>query len=167
MFRCVGSSWGANAALRLAASDKRVTQVISIGGAFGKPMLEERAATVRAWWQAFIDAKRDGRLEKIGLSAIEQEELSLIDPDAVLAAALGLQSWPTVEPEQLSIPTLLIVGGEDKRVVNSLELHRAGMTKADIVAHILDGLDHRQTFERSDVTLPLIRSFLNHQLGAS
>ncbi len=123
-------------------------------------MLEERAATVKAWWQAFIDAKRDGRLEEIGLSAIEREELSLIDPYAVQAAALGLQSWPSVEPEQLSIPTLLIVGGEDKRVLDSLEPYRTGMTKAGIVAHILDGLNHRQTFERSDVTLPFILSFL-------
>lgn len=166
-FQCIGSSWGANAALRLAAINKRVTHVVSLGGIFGKPMSEERAVSVKVWWQTFIDAKRDERLDEIGLSATEREELRLIDPHAVLAATRGLQSWPAVEPEQLSIPTLLIVGGEDKRVLESLELHRASMMKAGIVARILDGLDHRQTFDRSDVTLPFIRSFLKPQPGAS
>lgn len=160
MFRCLGSSWGANAALRLAAGNKRVTHVVAIGGVFGTTMSEERAERARKWWRSVIDANRDGRLDQIGLSSVERDELKAVDADAVLAAALGLQLWPAVEPNQLSIPTLLIVGGEDERVVDSLELRRAELTKAGIAVHILEGLDHRQTFERSDITLPLIQSFL-------
>lgn len=162
-FRCIGSSWGANTALRLAASNDRVTQVVAIGGVFGKAMSEERAAAVSAWWNAVIDAQRDGRLEATGLSAAEREEIKRVDPDAVVAAALGLLAWPNVEPEQLSVPTLLIVGGEDEPVLSSLDLHRDGMKKVGIAAHVLAGLDHRQTVERCDLTLPLIQSFLRNQ----
>jgi pimeloyl-ACP methyl ester carboxylesterase len=159
-FRCLGSSWGANAALRLTACTNRVERVVSIGGVFGIPISEDRANTARTWWEQFIDARQTGRLNELGLSDEELEELRVVDPQAVLAAALGLKWWPSLEPEQLSIPTLLIVGGEDERVLRSLAVHREGISRAGIQAVILDGVDHRKAFERSELTLPLIQAFL-------
>lgn len=111
-------------------------------------------------WEQFIDARQTGRLDELGLSDEELEELRVVDPQAVLAAALGLKWWPSLEQEQLSIRTLLIVGGEDDRVLRSLAVHREDISRAGIGAVILDGVDHRKAFERSELTLPLIQAFL-------
>jgi len=97
----------------------------------------------------------------MGLSDDEvQESCEHVDAHAIRAASLGLLTWPSVEPEQLSIPTMVIAGAKDERVQHALAFYHDNIANAGIALHILGGLDHGQTAEKSDLTLPLIRPFL-------
>lgn len=160
-FAVMGFSWGADAALRYASARDRATAVVAIGGVFGAAMTPERCTAAIAWWSRVIGAKREGRLFSMSLK--EDELLDLdepYDPNTIFAAIGGFVSWPWVEPEQITVPALVLAGGMDARVMSAFRSYRHRLTACSIAAHVVNGVGHRDTMRRSDLAVPVIRDFL-------
>jgi pimeloyl-ACP methyl ester carboxylesterase len=158
----LSASWRENGYVQDLASDFRVISIDCRGNcqATSRKTRPAIASSASLRVEAYIGVERDHLPQDTGLIARDLEELRRVDPLAIRAAAIALEFWPIVEPEQLSVPTLLIGGSEDHQVLTALDSLRPRIAQSGIATRVLSGLGHRETFERSDITLPLIRSFL-------
>jgi pimeloyl-ACP methyl ester carboxylesterase len=104
------------------------------------------------------------RIEKASDQPVSPEVRTLIlSNDALALQALNLAARHAVNPKaeealpRFTIPCLVFVGGADPRYRAAKECTRR-MPNASFIS--LPGLDHGQAFQRSDLVLPHVKSFL-------
>lgn len=160
-----GHSLGGNVALSLTRiAPERVVRVI-ITGYSPFPAEGEEAAEMAAWandLQDGISGFVNGYEARHGALAADVRMRWLENDGAALAACVAAmigdadgRHLPHL-PGIVS-PTLFLVGSKEPFVAEAV---RAAATMPAAYCEILPGLDHVQTFLRSDVLLPHVRSFL-------
>lgn len=117
---------------------------------------------------ATLVSKWEAAVPNLWLSDGERDRWLVADPNALAAARVQRLSEPYIAEQDLSgiaVPTLLYVGTNDSSVVqDALERSSQRMPSAELV--ILEGLDHAQTFARSDLVLPHVLAFLAQVHGS-
>lgn len=85
------------------------------------------------------------------------------DPAAFVATAIGHSQWPGISTDELaslSVPVLLITG-EREDPERGAEREARNIPAGSAV--VLPGLNHIAAFDRSDLTVPIFRRFLDQQ----
>jgi pimeloyl-ACP methyl ester carboxylesterase len=94
------------------------------------------------------------------LDANARDQLLRNDSQALAAASIAAQRdpGPAESLEKFDVPVLIYAGGEDKDFFTLAKEAAADIPSARFVE--LPGLDHDETFWRSDLVAPIVRSFL-------
>ena len=160
-----GHSLGGNVALSLARTSPERVQRLIITGYSPFPAEGDEAAEMTAWaseLQGGISGFVNGYEARHGaLSAdvrarwLENDGSALTACVAAMIAEADGRHLPHL-PHTLS-PTLYLVGSEEPFVAEAV---RAAVMMPAAHCEVLPGLDHVQTFLRSDLLLPHVRSFL-------
>jgi len=163
-----GSSWGGDPAIELARRlPDQVEAAVLTGNYPGPSSAEGRqwvddnlVKPVRArGMQAILELALEWEGET--LPAWTGRQILETDPEAFVATAIGHSRYPGIsdaELASLSVPTLIILGDRedpDHRAERQARLMPRGS------AVLLAGLDHVAAFERSDLTVPIFRKFLD------
>jgi hypothetical protein len=94
------------------------------------------------------------RARQLVADAGERAFLATTHPRAVAACWERLLTWPSLAPADITRPLLLCAGTADGRVTLPLRQRQAEIKAAGHDVVFFEGLDHRATFERSDLLLP-------------
>lgn len=169
-FAVWGWSWGGDPAIELAHGlPDRVEAAVLTGNVPG-PMSEEgmqwveenlvrpvRARGMAAILELAMDMEGDA------LPEWTRRQISETDPAAFIATAIGHSRHPGLSSGDLasmSVPVLLITGErEDPRRAAEREARNIPAGSAAV----LPGLNHIGAFDRSDLTVPLFRRFLDQK----
>jgi len=130
--RLWGWSFGGTLGLHLAARSSRLQRAVIAGTSFG-----------RLYTEAYV-----------------QRRLAEAVRPVVRARWQGVQSWPSVEPEDVQCPTLVYTGAADGNVVGQRQQQRAAIEAAGVSLHVLNNLSHGGLVSAVDVVAPLILPFL-------
>lgn len=160
-----GHSLGGNVALSLAQLAPRRVRRLIITGYSPFPAAGEEAAEMAAWardLQGGMPGFVDGYEARHGALPADARTRWLENDGAALAACVEAM---IVEADgrhllhlpHIGSPTLYLVGSEEPFVAEAI---RAAELMPDARCEVLPGLDHVQTFLRSDVLLPHVRGFL-------
>jgi pimeloyl-ACP methyl ester carboxylesterase len=160
-----GHSLGGNVALALARSDPGRVQHLIITGYSPFPAESEEAAEMAAWANDLaggIAGFVSGYEARHGALPADARARWIENDGAALAACVKAM---IVEADgrhlpylsQIPSPTLYLVGSEEPFAAEAV---RAAAMMPAARCEILPGLDHVQTFLRSDLLLPHVREFL-------
>ena len=130
--RLWGWSFGGTLGLHLAARSSRLHRAVIAGTYFG-----------RLFTEAYV-----------------QRRLAEAVRPVVRARWQGVQSWPSVEPEDVQCPTLVYTGAADGNVVGQRQQQRAAIEAAGVSLHVLNNLSHGGLVSALEVVAPLILPFL-------
>ncbi len=160
-----GHSLGGNVALSLAQLAPGRVQRMIITGYSPFPAEGDEAAEMAAWasdlqggMSGFVNGyeARHGALPEDARSRwLENDGAALAACVAAMIVEADGRHLPRL-PRVLS-PTLYLVGGKEPFAA---EAERAAAMMPEARCEVLPGLDHVQTFFRSDLLLPHVRSFL-------
>jgi pimeloyl-ACP methyl ester carboxylesterase len=161
-----GHSLGGNVALSLARRAPERVQRLIITGYSPFPAEGEEAAEMAAWasdLQGGIAGFVSGYEARHGALPADARARWLENDGPALAArvaAMIIEADGRHVPHlpEIASPTLFLVGSEEPFVD---EAGRAAGLMPDARCEILPGLDHVQTFFRSDLLLPHVRAFLS------
>ena len=161
-FTVWGFSWGAAIAWGVAEMQpERVSNLIVLGN-------WDRRFLTRP---AFVEKHRIAPLLELGgagfFDLIEPEEgplpawfrdqFAVTDVEAYVAARRGAFSWGELDPTRIEVPTLVIAGAKEDPKRRSAGV-AASMPNAR--CEILEGLTHCGAFAASEITAPIVRSWL-------
>lgn len=84
-----------------------------------------------------------------------REEFTLISIDL---RGHGQSDLPT-DPADFRCPTVWLAGSEDQYAVDSIKEYENALVKSQVQVHVVDGLDHSQSFDKIDTVLPVLLAF--------
>jgi pimeloyl-ACP methyl ester carboxylesterase len=161
-FAVWGYSFGGNIARYLPARSERVSKIVIMGVGFGgaaPPPFKDYALSLCAKWTPVIQAAKSGALSLDSLSA---QDRALWQAGGIpftvdlLGAILG---WPAVEPEDLSCPTLWLVGTANDNAMSSVNEYQDRLRGTNVVLQLLPGLSHADELTKIEDVLPAMRKF--------
>jgi pimeloyl-ACP methyl ester carboxylesterase len=161
-----GHSLGGNVALSLARMAPERVQRLIITGYSPFPAAGEEATEMAAWasdLQGGVTGFVSGYETRHGTLPADARARWLENNGAALAACVTAMIAEAdgrhlAYLPRIASPTLYLVGGEEPFVA---EAARAASMMPVAHCEVLPGLDHVQTFLRSDLLLPHVRSFLS------
>jgi pimeloyl-ACP methyl ester carboxylesterase len=160
-FHLWGFGQGATVGRYLAARSDRVVSAVLVGASMGPAVtgvLKDAIAAMRDKWQPLVDAQAAGTLDMKTLSPGERSAWE--SGVAVSVLALGaLVDYPPLEPAEINVPTLWIVGAED----SSMEHARQYTGKLDgtkVTFKSLSSVSYSDSFIKTDQVLAEIEPFL-------
>jgi pimeloyl-ACP methyl ester carboxylesterase len=157
-FAVWGFSFGANIARYLAAWTDRVTALAVIGIPFGVAVPKEFDGFIDGFiekWEPTVRAfKESGLPGKPGKAAIKGRI------PVWFACFQAMRDWPSIDPDQVHCPTILLVVTKNKSTVGWVEVNREPLDRAGIRVEIIEGLKHSQEFTEIDKVFSVVRSFL-------
>jgi pimeloyl-ACP methyl ester carboxylesterase len=165
-FSLWGMSYGGKVGRYLAVQSERVASCILIGtplgsGVSGQP--RQDALDFCAHWSPIIQGKRAGTLDLTELSANDRELLQRLNVPAMLGWVRAMLDWPAVVPTDFRCPTLWLIGSEDRHAMDSLTAYEESLKSSRMQVHVVEGLDHEQTFDEIDRVFPVILAFIQAQ----
>ena len=121
--------------------------------------IEEQARAFREMGIQEVLEERDR--QRGPLSPGRRERFLALDPLAIAAAWEAVGEWDGVEEAlpTMATPALIIVGDHDTGYRETAPEDASRMPNARFVS--MPGLDHVQTFDRTDLVLPHIKEFLS------
>lgn len=162
-FAIWGFSYGANIGRYVAAQSDRVEKFVMIGIPFGlgaqgdfRRFLEE----FRYHWLPILEAKRNGTLDVSALPAEDQRSLNETNIAVEAARLSAILDWGTIEPADLSCPTLWLVGSKNESTMFSLKEYEEKLRTSKVHVTILEGLTHFEEFTKIDRSLPVMLDFM-------
>lgn len=157
-FAVWGFSFGGNIARYLGAWSNRVKAIAVIGVPFG-PAVDD---AVDQFIDEFIDKYgpltqeyNDGKL-----SGKKRKSVIKGGIPAWIACFQAMRDWPRIDPGDIRCPTLLLVGTENKNVMDWASSNREALEGAGTHVEFIEGLTHQQEFSHIDQIFPTVSSFL-------
>lgn len=159
-FHVWGFGHGATIARYLAARSARVTSAV-LGGATMGPavtgVFRDAITAMRAKWQPVIDAQaKGGDLKSLSASDRAAWEGGV----AVSVLSLGaMLDYPPLEPGEIKVPTLWIVGTDDSAGENVKE-YEGKLGGTQVTLKPLSGVNYSDSFIKFDLVLAEVEPFL-------
>ena len=165
-FAVWGFSWGAGIAWGVAEMEpERVSHLIVLGH------WDRRLFTNRR----FVEKHRIAPLLELGgagffdliepdegpLPAWFRDQFAVTDVEAYVAARRGAFSWPELDPTRIEVPTLVIAGAKEDPKRRS---EGVAESMPNARSEILEDLTHCRAFVASEITGPIVRSWLTRDL---
>jgi pimeloyl-ACP methyl ester carboxylesterase len=143
-------------------SPDRVTAAVIVGATMGPAVTgitKDAIAAMRARWQPLVEANAAGKLD---LKAMSPGDRAAWDNGvAISALSLGaLLDFPPVEPSEIKVPTLWLVGAEDEGVKENLKEYEGKVKGTSVTLKPLSSLSYSDTFIKSEVVLAEVEPFL-------
>jgi pimeloyl-ACP methyl ester carboxylesterase len=131
-FRLWGWSFGGTLGLHLATRSPRLQRAVIAGTYFG-----------RLFTAAYVERRLTEAVQPV-----------------MRARWQGVQSWPSVEPEDIQCPMLVYTGTANGNVMGHLQQQRVAMEAAGVRLHILSNLTHGGLVSAAGIVAPLVLPFL-------
>jgi pimeloyl-ACP methyl ester carboxylesterase len=160
-----GYSFGGNIARYLGAWSERVKAVAIIGVRFGPAVGDEFGRFIDDFvkkWGALAEAYRTG-----AMSAAKQKSAVKGRIPALVACFQAMRDWPSIDPDAVRCPSLLLAGTRNKGVMKWIASNRRALDAANVQIEIVDGLDHPQELSQVDQVYPRVAPFLKRCSGSS
>jgi len=77
-----------------------------------------------------------------------------------IACFQAMRLWPSIEPNQLRCPTLLVAGAKNTRAIHWIDQNREALDRAGVKVELFPGLDHPKEFTKIDQVYPAVSAFL-------
>lgn len=152
-FTLWGFSYGANVGRYLAARTDRVRAMIYIGIPFG-PAADGAFRTMildlQAKWTPRIEARTSGRLDTSAWSAEDRAAWDRGTVPLNLAWLSAMLDYPPIEPADMRLPMLWVIGTKNDVAMASLKAHEGEIAQTQVSVAILEGLTHDQELEHID-----------------
>lgn len=165
-FSVWGYSFGGNIARYLGAWSDRPRAIAVIGVPFG-PAVDEQfdqfIADFVKKWGGLAEAYKEGQLS----GAKHQSAIKGRIP-AWVACFQAMRGWPTIHPDAVRCPALLLVGTRNASTYQWVATHRQSLEQAKIAVEIVEGLNHPQEFTQVEQVFFAVSEFLQrHTCGTT
>ena len=165
-FSLWGMSYGGKVGRYLVVRSERVANCVLIGtplgpGVSGQP--RQDALDFCAHWFPIVRARRADTLDLTSLSANDQKLLQRLNVPAMLGWVRAMLDWPAIVPTDFRCPTLWVIGSEDRLAMDSLRAYEESLKASRVQVHLVEGLDHEQTFDEIDRVFPTMLTFIQAQ----
>jgi pimeloyl-ACP methyl ester carboxylesterase len=161
-FAVWGYSLGGNIARYLGAWSKRVTAITVIGVPFDPAVDQAFNQFIDEFvgkWGAQAEAYRTGNLSE------EKRKSAIKGRSPVWVACFqAMRAWPSIEPEALHCPAMLLLGTKNKNTLNWVNANRQALERAGVAIEIVAGLNHPQEFSQVDQVYPAVSMFLKRHI---
>ena len=140
----------------------RVISAVIVGATMGPAVTgitKDAITAMRAKWKPLVDANAAGKLDVKAMSPGDRAAWE--NGVAISALSLGaLLDFPAVEPADIKVPTLWLVGAEDEGVKENIKAYEGKVKGTSVTLKTLSSLSYSDTFIKADVILPEVESFL-------
>jgi pimeloyl-ACP methyl ester carboxylesterase len=157
-FSIWGYSFGGNIARYLGAWSERVTSVAVIGVPFGPAVDDDFDRFIDEFiekWEPLVQAQQKDSLNEKDHRSVIKGRIPMW-----LSCFQAMRKWPSIEPEDMRCPAMLLVGTRNKNTMEWVQANRAELDKAKVCVAIVEGLNHMQEFTQIDRVFPVVASFL-------
>lgn len=161
-FSLWGFSFGSRVGRYVAAHSERVTRAVLMGATLGIGLSDEFRREFAGFcqhWPPILQAQHEGTLDLDLLTPDDREFLQRFNVAAMMAWGRAMLDWPAVEPSDLRCATLWLVGSEDRMALISARAYEPLLPGSKVRLHIIEGLDHGQTFDDIDRVFATMLTF--------
>jgi pimeloyl-ACP methyl ester carboxylesterase len=161
-FHVWGFGHGGTVGRYLAARSDRVISAVLVGMDMGPAVsgsVKEALTAMRAKWQPMLEAQKAGTLDVKKLSPGDRDAWD--HGVALSAIALGaLLDYPPVQPADIKVPTLWLVGAADASGMENVKQFEGKLGGTKVTFKPLAGLSYTDSFARIDPVLAEAEPFL-------
>lgn len=168
-FAVFGFGHGAAIGRYLAARSDRVTSAVLVGVPMGPPVEEaigKAMLGMRARWMPLIEAQQAGTLDLSGLTPGDRSAWD----NGIAASALALSAlagYPALEPGEIKVPTLWVLGAADESGMANAKQYEAKLAGTKVTFKTLAGLSYSDSFAKSEPVLAEVTPFLKANAAGS
>lgn len=169
-FHVWGFASGAIVGRYLALRSDRVRSMAYIGIPFGPAasgVFKDAIVGFRARWQPLITAQEAGKLDRSTMSAGDYEALTKGGVKLAVAWQSALLDYPPVEPAEVKVPTLWMIGSSDTEAMASAKSYEGKLSGTKVTLAVIDGPSHSETLQRIDLTFEKLVEFTKKNETAS
>lgn len=162
-FHIWGHGHGATIARYLAArAPERVSAAVLVSATMGPAVtgvFKTAVTALRDKWRPFIDAQAAGTLD---VKTMTPSDKTAWDSGiAVSALSLGaLLDFPPVEPSDIKVPTLWIVGADDIEGVENVKQYEGKLKGTPVVVKTLSSVSYSDSFIKIEPVMAEVEPFL-------
>ena len=161
-FHIMAFGHGASISRHLAARSDRVISAVLVGADMGPTLsgpVKDAIAGMRAKWQPLLDAQKAGTLDLKTFSYGDREAWN--NGIAISAIALGaLADYPPLEPSEIKVPTLWLVGAADTSAMENAKAYQGKLAGTKVTFKELSGLSYSDSFSKVEPVLAEAEPFL-------
>jgi pimeloyl-ACP methyl ester carboxylesterase len=161
-FHLWGFGHGASIGRYLAARSDRVISAVLVGADMGPTVsgvVKDALTGMRAKWQPLLDAQKAGTLD---LKTLSPGDRSAWD-SGIASSSLSLWAmldYPPLEPADIKVPTLWIVGETDQSAMENVKLYEGKLAGTNVKLQKLSGVTYSDSFAKPDAVLDKALPFL-------
>jgi pimeloyl-ACP methyl ester carboxylesterase len=159
-FHLWGFGHGATIGRYLAARSDRVISAVLTGATMGPSLtgiVKDAIVAMRAKWQPLLTANAAGTLDLKTLSPSDRAAWDSGTALSVLALA-ALLDYPPLEPSEIKVPTLWIMGTGDSGAAENAKAYEGKLAGTKVTLKLLS-LNYSECFVRIDEALALVEPF--------
>lgn len=155
-FAIWGFSFGGNIARYPAAWSDRVSSIAVIGIPFGPAVNESFEKYIVEFEKKYAPLGEKQRME-----FNSEKRRSPIKGHIAgwLACFRAMRGWPSIGPEEIQCPALLLAGTKNNNVLRWINTNEEILEQGGIEVQIINGLTHNQEFTEIDQVFPVINQF--------
>jgi pimeloyl-ACP methyl ester carboxylesterase len=161
-FHVWGFGDGAVIVRHLAARSDRVSAAVVVGASLGPAVTgiaKDAITAMRNKWRPLVEAQAAGTLDVKALS--QSDRTAWESGIAISALSLGaLLDYPPVEPADIKVPTLWIVGTADDSLAPNVKEYEGKLKGTLITLKLLPSASYSDCFIKSDLIVPEVLPFL-------
>ena len=160
-FNLWGYAYGATIGRYVATRTDRVRSMVYIGIGWG-PALDGPAKVaiegLSRKWKHIIDAQREAKVNPKSLA--EPYRSAMEGGIPVTVAKMGAMiNYPPVEPTEIKVPTLWLVGSDDPEAMAAVKAYDGKLAGTQVTVKVLDNINHAQEFYKVEAVLPVMLEF--------
>jgi pimeloyl-ACP methyl ester carboxylesterase len=161
-FHVWGFGDGAVIVRHLAARSDRVSAAVVVGASLGPAVTgiaRDAITAMRNKWRPLVEAQAAGKLDVKTLT--QSDRTAWESGIAISALSLGaLLDFPPVEPVDIKVPTLWIVGTADDSLAPNVKEYEGKLKGTMITLKLLPSASYSDCFIKSDLIVPEVVPFL-------
>jgi pimeloyl-ACP methyl ester carboxylesterase len=161
-FHVVGFGHGANVARYLAARSDRARSAVLVCGNMGPAvtgLAAKALAELRKKWLPILEGKRAGTLDVTTLPPADRAALDKGVAATVLSIG-ALVDYPPLEPAEIKVPTLWVVGELDATTMENVKAYEEKLAGTPVTLQRIGSGGYSDTFFRVDAVLAVVEPFL-------
>lgn len=167
-FHVWGFGHGATIGRYLAARSDRVISAVLVAANMGAPItgvVKDAILGMRAKWQPLLDAHKAGTLD---LKTLSPGDRGAWDGGiAISSLALGaLVEYPPLEPSEIKVPTLWLVGSADTHALENAREYEGKLSGTSVTLKQISGASYSDSFAKSEPVLAEALPFLSSHAGS-
>jgi pimeloyl-ACP methyl ester carboxylesterase len=162
-FHVWGHGHGATIARYLAArSPDRVSAAVIVSASMGPAVsgvFKTAVTAMRDKWRPIIDAQAAGKLDTKTLTASDKTAWDTGIASSVLSLG-ALLDYPPVEPSDIKVPTLWIVGADDVEGAENVKQYEGKLKGTPVTVKTLNSVSYSDSFIKIDPVMAEVEPFL-------
>ncbi len=160
-----GFGHGATIGRYIAARSDRVISAVLVANEFGPALsgtVKDAVTGMRAKWLPFVQQQKAGTLKVDAMSLSDRTAWD--NGIAASAMALGaMLDYPPLEPAEIKVPTLWLVGAADSSAMDNAKAYEAKLAGTKVTFKSMSGASYTDSFGKSEVPLADALPFLTAQ----